>query len=89
MVVRKIGGRMGKDGGELVAATEIAAYVYCPEQWRLQYGLGIEPRNRKALKAGTRHHVRKAMMERIAGGAIVAGGLIVIAAVLLLWSVWR
>jgi hypothetical protein len=29
--------RQGEDHGtELVTASEIAAFVYCPEQWRLQ-----------------------------------------------------
>jgi len=30
----------------MVTAQEIACYAYCPEQWRLQYGLGLEPANR-------------------------------------------
>jgi hypothetical protein len=76
----------------LITAQEIACFAYCPEQWRLQYGLGLEPENREALKAGDRHHARKALAERVAGGAIGLGKtLVVIALVLLglLWLVWR
>ena len=34
---------------------------FCPEQWRLEYGLGLEPGNRAALDAGDRHHAQKAV----------------------------
>lgn len=82
-----------RDGGpELITAAEIACYAYCPEQWRLQYGLGLLPGNQAALDAGNRHHWWKAVVERIAGGSIGIGRAIVIAAVLvlvLLWLVWR
>jgi hypothetical protein len=42
-----------ESGPELITANEIACWVYCPEQWRLQYGLGLEPANRAAIDAGT------------------------------------
>jgi hypothetical protein len=58
---------------DLITAAEIACFVYCPEQWRLQYGLGLDPANRAALDAGDRHHSRKAFAERIAGGSIGVG----------------
>jgi hypothetical protein len=64
---------IGKQRSDTVTATEIACWVYCPEQWRLQHGLGLEPANRKELAAGTRHHSRKAAAERVAGGAIALG----------------
>ena len=43
---------MGRDGPEMVTASEIASFVYCPEAWRLEHGLGLEPANRAALDAG-------------------------------------
>jgi hypothetical protein len=46
----------GKAASDVISAAEIACYAYCPEQWRLEYGLGLEPENRAALEAGTRHH---------------------------------
>jgi hypothetical protein len=57
-----------------------------------QYGLGLEPANRAALDAGTQHHERKVVAERVAGGYIGIGRALVVAAVLvlvLLWLVWR
>ena len=30
----------------MISASEIACWAYCPEQWRLQYGLGLEPENK-------------------------------------------
>jgi hypothetical protein len=78
-----------QDRDNLVTAAEIAAFVYCPEQWRLQYGLGLEPANRAAMDAGTQHHERKAAAELVAGGSIVLGRfLAVLAAVVLLWLFW-
>jgi len=37
-------------------------FVYCPEQWRLEHGLGLKPV--AALDAGDRHHAGKAIAER-------------------------
>ena len=33
----------------MISAQEIARWAYCPEQWRLQYGLGLESENRAAM----------------------------------------
>jgi len=57
----------------------------------LQYGVGLLPANRAALEAGKRHHWWKAIAERIAGGCVGLGWVLLIAAVLLLlllWLVW-
>jgi hypothetical protein len=76
-------------GPEMVTATEIATFVYCPEQWRLEYGLGLEPGNRPALEAGTRHHEDKAAAEQIAGGSITLGRfLVVVAGLVLIVVLW-
>ena len=75
-----------------MSAAEIGCWVNCLEQWQLQYGLGLPPENRQALAVGDRHHARKAMAERIAGGSIGLGRVLVIDALgvlLLLWLVWR
>lgn len=84
----------GRDRGnsELVTAAEIACFAYCPEQWRMQYGLRLQPGNRAVLDAGTRHHERKAVAERVAGGSISLGRVLVavgLVILLLLWLVWR
>ena len=61
----------------MVTATELACFEYFKEQWRLQYALGLEPGNRAALDAGTRHHEGKAVAESIAGGSISVGRLLI------------
>jgi hypothetical protein len=79
-------------GADMITAAEIACFAYCPEQWRLQYGLELFPANRAALDAGNRHQWWKAVAERIAGRFIGVGRAIIIAVVLLLvllWAVWR
>lgn len=67
-----------------VTASEVAAWAYCPEQWRLQYGLGLKPENQGAIEAGNRHHARKAVAEQVAGGAIWMGRCLAVLAVLVL-----
>jgi hypothetical protein len=76
----------GRSNGSrgLISASEIACYAYCPEQWRLQYGLKLEPGNRAALDAGTRHHRWKAAAERLAGGLIGLGVSLAVIALLVL-----
>jgi hypothetical protein len=74
---------------DLISANEIACFAYCPEAWRLEHGLGLEPENQAVLDAGTRYHARKAVAERIAGGSITLGWfLTVLAAVALLLLLW-
>jgi hypothetical protein len=84
-------GRRGSQGDSLVTATEIACFVYCPEQWRLQYGLGLPAENQAALDAGQRHHAGKAGAERLAGWLIRLGLALLIAALLgfLAWILSR
>ena len=83
--------KRGQASPELISAAEIACFAYCPEQWRLQYGLGLPAGNRQAMAAGTRHHARKATTERIAGGSILLGRALVLLAALacVLWLLWR
>jgi len=64
----------GEGRADLVTAAEIGAFVFCKEAWRLQYGLGLEPGNRAAVDAGTQHHARRAVAERIAGARSRWGG---------------
>jgi hypothetical protein len=69
---------------DLITATEIASFVYCPEQWRLQYGVGLAAENRASLAAGDRHHAWKALTERLASLVIGLGRVLIVIAVLLL-----
>jgi hypothetical protein len=83
--------RRGRRDEGLVTASEIASFVYCPEQFRLEYGLGLPAENRAAMDAGARHHSRKAVAERLAGWSVGLGQLIVVAGLvlLLLWALLR
>ena len=72
----------------LVTAAEIASWTYCPAAWRLEYGLWLEPANRAALDAGTRHHERKAVAERIAAGSIGLGRTLIAVALVALLLLW-
>lgn len=75
----------------LISASEIACFAYCPEQWRLEYGLRLPPGNRKARQAGTRFHRRLSSAERRAGALASGGRLLGILALcwLALWLLWR
>ncbi len=48
----------------LVSASETAAYVYCPEAWRLQHCLKLPSDHPKALAWGTTVHARWQKTER-------------------------
>jgi hypothetical protein len=48
--------RKPKNRSDVVSASEIASFVYCPEQWRLQCALGNEPQNRESLARGESFH---------------------------------
>jgi hypothetical protein len=74
---------------DMIAAAELACFAYCPEQWRLEYGLGLPAANQASRKAGDRHHARKAVAERIAGVSITLGRFLsVVAVVVLLLLLW-
>jgi hypothetical protein len=74
---------------DLITATEIASFVYCPEHWRLEHGLGLKPANRAVLHAGSRHHTRKAVAERLAARSIDLGRVLIVMAILrLLLLLW-
>ena len=75
---------------DTVTASEIAAWIYCPEQWRLA-ALGHESANRTVQDAGTAHHAHKATAERVAGGSIALGRILIAVALLALRAavLWR
>ena len=72
----------------IVAAQEVACFAYCPEQWRLQYGLKVQPTNQKEMRAGTRHHERMAAVERVAEPAIGLGWRLMALALAMLLGLW-
>jgi hypothetical protein len=70
--------RRGPD--DLITAGEVACFVYCPEQWRLQYGQSLPAENQAVPDAGTRHHAGKAGVERVASWSVLLGQAILLAA---------
>lgn len=64
---------------DVVSASEIASWAWCPESWRLD-SLGVEPTNLAQLERGERHHAAKADFEERSRSAISLGWL------LLLWG---
>ncbi len=67
---------------DVVSASEIASWAWCPESWRLG-SLGSEPGNRGALRRGERLHTRTARLERWSAFALRLGVRLLIAALLL------
>ena len=49
---------------DVVSASEIAQWAFCPESWRLS-SVGHEPENRAAIEKGQRHHANFASFEEI------------------------
>ncbi len=68
----------------IVSASEVASWVYCPEQWRLQHGLGHESENVASLNRGGRFHESTAAVERSSRRILrLAAALIIVAALIL------
>ena len=65
---------------ELVTASEIASWAWCPESWRLESGLGLEPQNRAALERGESLHQEAASFEESSRSMLGVGALLVVAA---------
>ena len=66
---------------ELVSASEIASWAWCPESWRLET-LGAEPGNRASLNRGEEFHARTAALEKGSRTARSLGWWLLAAAVL-------
>ena len=52
------------DDDEMVSASEIASYAFCPEAWRLGPGLGLRPNNERELARGEKSHAKIAVVEQ-------------------------
>jgi hypothetical protein len=74
---------------DAISASEIASFAYCPEQWRLQYGLGHASENVAFLKQGEGLHAKTASVEVSSRGVFrLSWVLILLASVLGLFSFW-
>jgi hypothetical protein len=69
---------------DVVSASEIASWVYCPEQWRLHSGLGHESENVASLARGERFHEATAAVERSSRRILRLAGILIVVAALLL-----
>jgi hypothetical protein len=67
---------------DVVSASEIASWAWCPESWRLD-SLGHEPENKAALRRGEEFHARTALFEEHSRWATSLGWWLLAAAVLL------
>ena len=52
------------DDSEMVSASEIGAYCFCPEAWRLGSALGLRSNNERQLARGEKSHVKIAVAEQ-------------------------
>ena len=66
---------------DIVTASEIASWAWCPESWRLS-SLGHEPENRAAMKRGEERHALTALFVRWSALAIKVGIWLLVAALL-------
>jgi hypothetical protein len=67
---------------DVVSASEIASWAWCPESWRLQ-SLGYEPENKAAIKRGEKFHARTTAFEEWSRSALALGWWLLAAALLL------
>jgi hypothetical protein len=68
-----------KRSDDVVSASDIASWAWCPESWRLD-SLGAEPSNRVELARGETHHVQKAAFEERSRSALSLGWCLLFAA---------
>jgi hypothetical protein len=73
----------------VVSATEVASYVYCPEQWRLEHGLGHASTNKASLARGTALHAKTAAVEVWSRRGLRLGFVLVALAALLMLGALR
>ena len=64
---------------EIVSASEIAEWVWCPESWRLK-AVGLKPSNEAKLLEGEKQHAQTAGLELVSQRAIMLGFLLLLAA---------
>ena len=71
------------DDSEMVSASEIASYCFCPEAWRLGSAIGLRPNNERVLARGEESHAKIAVVEQTTQAAWWVGvALLVLGALL-------
>lgn len=66
---------------DIVTASEIASWAWCPESWRLSK-LGHKPTNEADIRRGEKHHAEKANFEQSSRSAISLGWWLVVIGVI-------
>jgi hypothetical protein len=77
-----VGETAPKSNAPWVTATEIAGYAYCPEAWRLTYGLGRKGGKLAEKAKGTRSHTRWERAEKTSSKLLRFGLLLLLLTVL-------
>ena len=72
---------MNTNRNDIVSASEIASWAWCPESWRLE-ALGEEPENQAALARGNAFHAHKSAFEVLSRRAVSVGIWLVVLALL-------
>ena len=67
---------------DVVSASEIASFIYCPEQWRLQCALGNRPQNVESLARGESFHRETARFDVWSRRLLRLGVILVVLALL-------
>ena len=63
-----------------VSASEIAAYAYCPESWRLEHGRGLESRHAARRQQGIEEHAAWQSVARTSSRLLWLGVVLMLAA---------
>lgn len=73
---------MDTKGRDVVSASEIASWAWCPESWRLET-LGEEPGNKEELARGETFHECTATVEVSSRRAVALGRWLLVLALLI------
>jgi hypothetical protein len=65
---------------DVVTASEIASWAWCPESWRLD-SLGADSANRAEMARGESHHATKEAFEERSRSAISVGWFLLVVSV--------
>jgi hypothetical protein len=68
---------------DIVSASDIASWSFCPESWRLTE-LGHRPTNQRSLDQGESYHLEVTAAERSSGRSRRVGLILLVIAVLVL-----
>ena len=71
-----------KRENDMVTASEIASWAWCPESWRLS-ALGHEPENQEEMSRGEKRQGRTILVERLSALAVKLGWWLLVAAMFL------